>query len=447
MNPSAHQHQVQRIELDYQPLELARGLADQPGFIFLDSACSTPPLAAAASRPLSILASHPEKIIQGQWQRSSQLPGTTTSESPALLELKLALQAGKSQCSRLPYDFPTGGAVGSFDYDGSFCFGIYPQMLIYDHLHSQWFEVGDQQNKINWSQVHSEKTQQATAPFTTEFSSSMSREDFCRRVEQAQAYIAAGDIYQVNLSHQFSSPWQGSEQKNPRSAFTLYQQLRSASPAPFAAYLDLNHRQILSSSPELFLKINGREITTRPIKGTRPRFHDPAADQRSATELTTSPKEIAELIMITDLERNDLGKICEPGSVKVSELLKLERFEQVFHLVSTVEGKLKSPIEPIDALLSCFPGGSITGAPKIRAMQIIEELESTPRGLYTGAIGIFGFNEQSIFNIAIRTAIIENQSLRFNVGAGIVADSIPEKEYQETLHKARGIFLACGEKI
>ncbi|MCF6311817.1 MAG: aminodeoxychorismate synthase component I [Verrucomicrobiales bacterium] len=437
MNPSVHQHQVQRIELDYQPLELARGLVGQPGFIFLDSASSDTSPTPSAPRAISILASDPEKIIQGKWKQPSQ----------ALQELKQALQVGKAQCSNSSYDFPTGGAVGSFDYDGSFCFGIYPQMLIYDHLHNQWFEVGEQQNKIDWSQVHCGENQPATAPFTTKFASSMTREDFCQRVQQAQAYIAAGDIYQVNLSHQFSSPWQCSQQQSSLAAFTLYQQLRSASPAPFAAYLNLNHRQILSSSPELFLKISGREITTRPIKGTRPRFHDPAADQRSANQLITSPKEIAELIMITDLERNDLGKICEPGSVQVSELLKLESFEQVFHLVSTVEGTLKPPIDPIDALLSCFPGGSITGAPKIRAMQIIEELESTPRGLYTGAIGIFGFNDQSLFNIAIRTAVIENQSLHFHVGAGIVADSIAEKEYQETLHKARGIFLACGENI
>ncbi|MFK5920969.1 MAG: aminodeoxychorismate synthase component I [Verrucomicrobiota bacterium] len=441
MNPSSCQLKANAVDLDYRPVELARGLIHHPGFVFLDSASTDSPHQDCAPRGISILATHPEKIIQGRWQPTHPHPADS---DPGIKELKQALAQGQSRCSSFDCGFPTGGAIGSFDYDGSYHFGIYPHMLVYDHQHCQWFEIGEQQNKVDWNQLHSTPPA-ASAPSPREaFSSSMTSADFCQKVEQAQAYIAAGDIYQVNLSHQFSAPWPSSAQKNPSAAFALYEHLRDKSPAPFAAFLKLEQRQILSSSPELFLKISGREIITRPIKGTRPRFRDPSADERSAYELITSPKEIAELIMITDLERNDLGKICEAGSVEVSELLKLERFEQVFHLVSTVSGQLQDQLHPVDALLACFPGGSITGAPKIRAMQIIDELETTARGLYTGAIGIFGFNHESIFNIAIRTAIIEKQTLRFNVGAGIVADSIPQKEYEETLHKARGIFQACG---
>ncbi len=444
MKPSTCHLKPVSVDIDYRPLELARGLSQQSGFIFLDSASSDSPSNPSPAGGISILASNPEKIIQGNWLEETQ-PGY--SGNMGLETLKQELQAGKSLGTSFDCGFPTGGAIGCFEYDGQYCFGIYFHMLIFDHHRSQWFEVGDQQSKIDWSQVSSSRSSLPALPFEAGFSSSMERTDFCHRVEQAQQYIAAGDIYQVNLSHEFSTSWPGSAQENNTTSFALYERLRTSSPAPFAAYLNLDYQQILSSSPELFLRISGREITTRPIKGTRPRFRDRSADERSAYELITSPKEIAELIMITDLERNDLGKICTAGSVNVSELLRLERFEQVFHLVSTVNGQLQSDANPVDALLSCFPGGSITGAPKIRAMQIIDELETSARGLYTGTIGIFGFNDESIFNIAIRTAIIEDQKLSFNVGAGIVADSIPDQEFEETLHKARGIFQACGVEM
>ena len=441
MDPSTCQLKPLAVDIDYRPLEVARGLRQQAGFVYLDSASSDPLSATSSTTGISILASDPEKIIRGHWGEDKP---SNPAGDPGLELLKQELQAGKSLAHSFDCGFPTGGAIGWFEYDGDYCFGIYHHMLIFDHHGSQWFEVGDQRSKIDWSRVGSSVPAEKPFDFKPDFSPSMSCEEYCRRVEQAQEYIGAGDIYQVNLSHEFASPWSWKEQEKNEASFTLYQRLREMSPAPFAGYLDFGHRQVLSSSPELFLRISGREITTRPIKGTRPRFRDRSADERSAYELITSPKEIAELIMITDLERNDLGKICEAGSVNVSELLRLERFEQVFHLVSTVNGQLQPEPDPVDALLACFPGGSITGAPKIRAMQIIDELETTPRGLYTGTIGVFGFNDESIFNIAIRTAMIEDQQLRFNVGAGIVADSVPEQEFEETLHKARGIFQACG---
>jgi anthranilate/para-aminobenzoate synthase component I len=212
-----------------------------------------------------------------------------------------------------------------------------------------------------------------------------------------------------------------------------------------AAWMKMAGREILSSSPETFLRISGRQVETRPIKGTRPRFANADEDRRSAYELQTSPKEISELVMITDLLRNDLGQVCDFGSVRVDEMLQLETFEQVFHLVSTVRGEIRDELDAIDVLAACFPGGSITGAPKKRACEIIKELEPVPRGLYCGAIGYLGYNQESQFNIAIRTLVRENGQLHYHVGAGIVADSVPAMEYEETLHKARGIQLALTD--
>jgi para-aminobenzoate synthetase component 1 len=264
--------------------------------------------------------------------------------------------------------------------------------------------------------------------------SNLSCSDFLSAVECAQRYIRAGDIYQVNLSQRLAAPC-------PFSGWELFERLLAVSPAPFAAYFDCGDFQIASSSPEQFLRLSGSHITTRPIKGTRPRSPDPTRDAQLAYELQTSPKELAELVMITDLLRNDLGKVCEYGSVQVPELAKLERFAQVQHLVSTVEGRLRAEVTHFAALASCFPGGSITGAPKFRAMEIIDELEPLARGPYCGSHGYLGFNRESQLSISIRTAIHQSGTAYFHVGAGIVADSNPEAEYEETLAKAAG-FLA-----
>ena len=211
-----------------------------------------------------------------------------------------------------------------------------------------------------------------------------------------------------------------------------------------SAYFKLLDYEVLSSSPETFLKMSHKDIETRPIKGTRPRYNEQILDEASARELLDSTKERAELVMITDLERNDLGKVCEFGSVKVDEMLQLEKLEHVYHLVSKVSGTLREGIDHWDAIAECFPGGSITGAPKKRAMEIIAELENEDRGLYTGAVGYVGFNEVSQFNIVIRTLIREGLDLHYHVGAGIVADSEAEAEYEETIQKAKGIRSALS---
>jgi len=265
--------------------------------------------------------------------------------------------------------------------------------------------------------------------------SNLSRADFLSMVERAQRYIRAGDIYQVNLSQRLAVPCHF-------SGWELFQGLGAASPAPFSALVDCGDFQVVSSSPELFLRLSGAHIQTRPIKGTRPRDADPTRDAQLAYELQTSPKELAELVMITDLLRNDLGRVCEFGSVQTPELARLERFAQVQHLVSTVEGRLRKDVTHLAALAACFPGGSITGAPKFRAMEIIDELEPLSRGPYCGCHGYLGFNRESQLSITIRTAVCHGLMAYFHVGAGIVADSNPAAEYEETLVKAAG-FLAA----
>ena len=270
-----------------------------------------------------------------------------------------------------------------------------------------------------------------------EISSNLTRDEFVSKVQRAQQYIHAGDIYQVNLSQRLTA-------KGDLTGWEMFEKLSAVSPAPFSAYLDCGDFQIVSSSPEQFLRMSSSQIVTRPIKGTRPRDADATRDAQLAYELQTSAKDLAELVMITDLLRNDLGKVCEFGSVQVPELAKLEKFAQVQHLVSTVEGRLKNEVTHFAAFASCFPGGSITGAPKFRAMEIIDELEPISRGPYCGAIGYLGFNRESQLNIAIRTAVCVEGKIHFNVGAGIVADSNPVVEYDETLAKARGFLAALN---
>ena len=279
--------------------------------------------------------------------------------------------------------------------------------------------------------------QPATCNLQPATSSNLTRAEFLAAVERSQRYIRAGDIYQVNLSQRLTADCDF-------SGWEFYQRLNAVSPAPFSAFLDCGDFQVASSSPELFLRLSGSHILTRPIKGTRPRAADATRDAQLAYELQTSAKELAELVMITDLLRNDLGKVCEYGSVQVPDLARLERFAQVQHLVSTVEGRLRKDVTHFAALASCFPGGSVTGAPKIRAMEVIDELEPVTRGPYTGALGYLGFNRESQLSIVIRAAVCKNETVSFPVGAGIVADSNPAAEYDETLAKAAGFLAALN---
>ena len=267
--------------------------------------------------------------------------------------------------------------------------------------------------------------------------SNFSRQEYLKAVEAAREHIAAGDIFQVNLSQRF-------EAGLPIPPYELYRHLRHINPAPFAAYLNFDEVTVLSASPERFLKLRGDLVETRPMKGTRPRGNSASEDEALARELQNSIKDKAENVMIVDLERNDLGKVCRFGTVQVRELWTLEKYATVFQLTSTVEGRLRQGENRIDLLKACFPGGSITGAPKVRAMEIIDELEPTKRSIYTGSIGYLSFSGEMDLNIVIRTILVKNEKAYLQVGGGIVYDSAPEAEYQETLDKAKALFQALS---
>ena len=264
--------------------------------------------------------------------------------------------------------------------------------------------------------------------------SSFTREAYLAAVARVREYIFAGDIFQANLSQRFEVPF-------VEPAWDVYRRLRARNAAPFAAYMELPDATILSASPERFLRVDGtRHVETRPIKGTSPRGVGPEHDAALGQALTESAKDRAENLMIVDLMRNDLSRVCTPGSVRVSELFALEHYATVHHLVSTVVGELAPGLDGLDLLRAAFPGGSITGAPKLRAMEVIAELEPSQRGVYCGSIGYMSFGGELDTSIVIRTAVVRGRRVYFSTGGGIVADSDPEQEYLETLHKARALI-------
>jgi len=370
-----------------------------------------------------------------------------------------------------------GGAVGYLAYDLGFAleeklkakprpdlripdclFGFYNTILIVDHLKQKFyiFSVGFPEknyrlakllcernfkeiykllSQINLYQISNRKDKFKKQ--IRELKSNFDKEDYLSAVKEAKRYIKNGDIYQVNLSQQFHT-------KTDLSGFEIYKRLRQISPSFFSAYFDAGNFQILSSSPERFLKLEDNIVSTRPMKGTRPRAKDRRQDRKFKEQLLYSPKDKAELIMIVDLERNDLGRVCSYDSVKVTQLRELEEYSTVFQTTATVQGHLHKDKDRLDLLRACFPGGSITGCPKIRAMEIIEELEPTRRSIYTGCLGYLSFCGNMDFNILIRTILKKDERLYFGVGGGIVADSKPEDEYQETLVKARAMIEAIS---
>lgn len=258
-------------------------------------------------------------------------------------------------------------------------------------------------------------------------------------VARIKQYIIDGDVFQVNLSRRWSL-----ELGEGVSASQLFERLRRHNPAPFAALIEEEGGAVISSSPERLIEVRGGRISTRPIAGTRPRGEDAEADQRYSETLLQHPKEQAEHVMLIDLERNDLGRVCQPGSVKVDELMVLESYAHVHHIVSNVSGQLRQGVSPGEVIAAVFPGGTITGCPKVRCMEIIQELEQTARGPYTGSLGYLNHNGDMDLNILIRTMYKEGQRLSFRTGAGIVADSIPERELEETRTKAKGLLRALG---
>jgi aminodeoxychorismate synthase component I len=268
----------------------------------------------------------------------------------------------------------------------------------------------------------------------------MTPEAFERAASQVLAHIRAGDIFQANLSQRFTAP-------ACADPFALYQRLRRLNPSPFAAYLNAGNLAVISCSPERLVRVQEGWVDTRPIAGTRPRGHNAEEDALQSFDLLLSDKERAEHIMLVDLARNDLGRVCRAGSVQVNELMALESYSHVWHIVSNVMGRLRLSTDAVDVLRAVFPGGTITGCPKVRCMEILAALEPVRRGLYTGALGYLAFSGDMDLNIAIRTIVQLEGQLSFQVGAGIVADSLPLREYQETLAKAQALMAALRSPL
>ena len=338
--------------------------------------------------------------------------------------------------------FPDRMVIGAIEFDGRFWFGRFTQALWHDRFRGEWYGSVELADKVRRRLARKGGTQAAPS---LRFVECIGAGEFGSMVRKAQEWIASGDIYQVNLARKYLADW---PQDCEGAELALFQRMRRISPAPHASFLDLGpgRRKVLSVSPETFMKFAGRQVETQPIKGTRPRARNRQEDLRLAAELMTCPKERAELIMITDLLRNDLGQVCEFGSIRVPELLQLKRFSHVQHLISTVSGRLREGLDAWDVLAACSPGGSISGAPKRRALEVIAEIEKHARGLYTGSIGWLDGRGQGEFSIAIRSLVIESGQAHFHVGAGLVADSLADREFQETCHKAAGLLQACSRQ-
>jgi anthranilate synthase component I len=325
-----------------------------------------------------------------------------------------------------------------------------PCALLHDHADDRVYAVGEADCAPELGQLAADARAAAREePAGGELEVESVREEapaaFLERVHRAQEYVRAGDVYQANLSR----PWtvelaERAPGARESAAAALYQRLRAANPAPFAALAQWREVVLLSSSPERLVRVAGRRVDTRPIAGTRPRSRLPAADATEMSALAAHPKERAEHIMLIDLERNDLGRVCEAGSVQVDELMSIESYTHVHHIVSNVSGVLRPEVTPIGALRAVFPGGTITGCPKFRCMQIIAELEGEGRGAYTGSLGYLTRDGRLDVNILIRTMTLTGRRVGFRAGAGIVADSDPGRELEETRAKARGMLRAFG---
>ncbi len=270
-----------------------------------------------------------------------------------------------------------------------------------------------------------------------DFVSGFTQEGYEAAVEKSKEYIRAGDIMQVVLSQRLSLPFEF-------PPLDLYRALRTLNPSPYMYFMDLGDLHVVGSSPEILVRLEDGEVTVRPIAGTRPRGHDVAQDQQLEKDLLADPKELAEHLMLIDLGRNDAGRVCRTGSVRVTDKMVVERYSHVMHIVSNVVGRLNDGMDAIDVLRATFPAGTVSGAPKVRAMEIIDELEPVKRGVYSGAVGYIGWNGNMDTAIAIRTAVIANGEMYIQAGAGIVADSVPRSEWNETMNKARALFRAAS---
>lgn len=346
-------------------------------------------------------------------------------------------------------EYFTGGAVGYIGYDGNFYFGFYDRVFVFDHARQKVIlhaphraALKDMEQELFRAPPLPMAPRQYTGPRA--FKSNFTRAGYIAAVKKALKHIYQGDIYQINLSRRETLDIPA---LTDLDAIALYGVLRRRSPSPFAAYFEGADTAILSSSPERFMRVRGKAVEVKPMKGTRPRGRTAREDAALKKDLLTSSKEIAELLMVTDLERNDLGRVCVYGSVKVKAMRTIEAYAQVFQATAAIQGNLRGDKDIFDAIEAAFPSGSVTGCPKIEAMRVIKDIEGINRGLYTGALGYIGFNGAADFSVLIRSIFLKKKSLEFYVGGGIVADSDPAAEYEETCIKAQAMQAALSEVL
>ncbi|MDI9216454.1 aminodeoxychorismate synthase component I [Clostridium tertium] len=443
---------VREVKIKFNPLEVYNIFKDGVNTILLDSSKEDKILSK-----FSFIGINPFMIFESKGQESFINKVKVQGEPFGVLESLINKYKGNDHdYENIPL---ISGAIGYISYDtgrileripdtsnedfniSDMKFIFYKNIIIFDLENNKQYitsisdtnyneELDYLEKKIGLATVIKENNFES---INNNFKSNFEKEDYKKAITKLKNYIVNGDVYIANMTQRFYT-------ENEEEPFEIYKKLRTINKAPFSAYMNFEDFQVISSSPERFIEINKGKVVTRPIKGTRPRGKNEEEDIKNSLELINSEKDRAELLMVVDLERNDLSKVCKPHSVKVTELFKLEKYATVFHLVSTVEGRLKDNVSAVKCIKECFPGGSITGTPKIRAMEIIEELEGLKRNLYTGSIGYFDFRGNADFNIAIRTIIKKDNKAYFGVGGGITYDSIEEDEYNETLDKAKALM-------
>ncbi len=452
---------IQKFEasLNITPFELFSRINPEEGWMFFDSSLQNVPysqFSIICIKPKTIISYNQNEIIIKNLNEEKII-----TDEPLKVIKEFYERYKANYISIKSSETFTSGFAGYFSYDFGMSIvkvesknptstnlpeiflAFFDAVLVFNHL-TKIYEVysNDSPKKILdfiFKRLEPQKIF-SKHNFKLEIKSNFSKEEYLKTIQVVKKYIEEGDVYQINLSQQFKS-------ETNLHPLEIYSRLRKINPAQFSALIRVNkYKWILSSSPELFLDLRSGKVITKPIKGTIKRGKDQADDNALQQQLINSEKDGAELLMIVDLERNDLGKVCLPGSVKVNSLKKIETYASVHHLVAEIEGQLENDKDIFDLIEAMFPGGSITGAPKKRAMEIIDELEKTRRGVYTGSIGYIDLNGNSMFNIAIRTLIYDNGNLFLNLGGGIVYDSEPEKEYEETLQKGKAIFLALSDE-
>jgi len=461
------------------PFELYSRVASDPRPSFLFESGKGP----ATTGRYSFFATEPYQVFSGthqNWTLRSANGYTQTGRAPLSTLAKLMQQSLIARPPGAPPFF--GGAVGYLSYDlvrqfeslpnhaeddlhfPDLEFAFFDLVAAFDHTSDEWHLMfcpplerflGEARDKLYRegcdrlaaleAQLSTSLPQPAASLDPVTFHPQQSRDSYMDRVRRCQDYIAAGDLYQANLSHRFSVTSRSfAEHAGLPTELLAYARLRHMNPSPFSGLLRIGSTSLISTSPERLVRLDGRSADTRPIAGTRRRGRTDADDRRLREELLGNEKERAEHLMLVDLERNDLGRVCDFGSVRVDEFMSIEQYSHVSHLVSHVSGQLRTDVTGFDLLRAVFPGGTITGVPKIRCMEIIDELEPVRRGPYTGSMGYLSWSGDLDFNIIIRTLVLHNGQGYLQVGAGIVSDSDPAKEYEETMHKAQAFLSALS---